>query len=376
MKWALVFILAIHGLIHLMGFVREFNLATISGFSGETMIPLSKPVSTISGALWLAACATFLATAIGFLLHRDWWMPGLAAVLVSQALIVLYWKDAKWGTIANILVLLPVLVSLAEWKFTKSVNKEIDTFLSEPISANTMITQERLSGLPVPVQKWLRRSGILGKEMTQSVRLKQKGLMRLKPESNNWVEASAVQYFRWDKPAFIWKVKMNMMPLVPVTGRDRLENGKAAMQIKAFSLIPIVNQTDAPKLNESAAQRLLSEICWSPFAALHPSIAWEAIDETTARATIHLNDVSGTVMFRFTEEGDLVACQADRYKDSDEKAKREKWEVINTRYGVLNGIRMPLESEVTWKLKDGDFTWFKIIITDIEYNTPKRFEDE
>jgi hypothetical protein len=197
--------------------------------------------------------------------------------------------------------------------------------------------------------------------------------MRLKPESNNWVEASAEQYFRWDKPAFIWKVKMNMMPLVPVSGRDRLANGKAAMQIKAFSLVNIVNESDAPKLNQSAIQRLLAEICWSPSAALHPSIEWEAINDTTAKATMHYEGINGTVIFRFTEEGDIVACAADRYKNSDEKAQLEKWEVINTRYGVLNGIRVPTESEVIWKLKEGDFTWFKIIITKIEYNTPKRY---
>jgi hypothetical protein len=29
---------------------------------------------------------------------------------------------------------------------------------------------------------------------------------------------------------------------------------------------------------------------------------------------------------------------------------------------------MPVKSEVTWKLKSGDYTWYKLEITEIEYN--------
>lgn len=377
MKWALCLLLAVHGLIHLLGFVKEFNLATVTGFSPQTIIPLSKPASLFTGVLWGLTCAAFLTTAAVFLLHKTWWwMPAFAAVLLSQALIVLYWKDAKWGTIANLLVFLPALVSFAEWRFTKGVNEEVDHLLSAPVASSSIITKENIAHLPLPVQKWLSASGVVGKQSVQFVRLKQKGLMRLKPESNTWVEGTAEQYFRWDEPSFIWQVKMNMMPLVPVKGRDRIVDGKAAMTIKAFSLFNIVNESGNQKLNKSALQRILSESCWNPSAAVSPFIKWETISENSARATMTYKGVSGDVTFVFSENGNLKACQADRYKDSNDSAQLEKWEVVTKRYGVLDGIRMPVESEVTWKLKEGDFTWYKLVINELEYDKPERYSHD
>jgi hypothetical protein len=34
-----------------------------------------------------------------------WWAAGLLAVVISQALIIMNWQDAKFGTIANIIIL-------------------------------------------------------------------------------------------------------------------------------------------------------------------------------------------------------------------------------------------------------------------------------
>lgn len=47
----------------------------------------------------------------------------------------------------------------------------------------------------------------------------------------------------------------------------------------------------------------------------------------------------------------------------------EKWEVVTTKHGLMNGIKIPVNSEVTWKLNSGDFTWYKLEITEIEYNS-------
>lgn len=377
MKWAFGFLLVTHGFIHLLGFIKEFHLANTSGLSAQTIVPLSRPLSSVAGIVWILVCITFLATAVTFFLQKQWWwMPGLIALPLSQALIVLYWKDAKWGTITNLVVFVPLLVAYAEWKFDRSVKKEIDNLLSAPISKNVVVTQEMIARLPLPVQRWLQNSGVVGKEMAHLAGLKQKGLMRLKPQSSTWIEVSAVQYFRWDNPAFIWKVKMNMMPLVPVKGRDCLVKGKAAVQIKALSLINMVNKYNLPKLNQSAGQRLLAEMCWTPSAALSPFIQWEGVDDTTAKATIKLEHTSADVTFLFTREGDVKACRANRYKDSDAAAQMEKWEVVSKKYGVLNGVRMPVESEATWKLEEGDFTWFKLVITDVKYNNPQRYKDD
>jgi hypothetical protein len=80
--------------------------------------------------------------------------------------------------------------------------------------------------------------------------------------------------------------------------------------------------------------------------------------------------VSGSVVFLFSKEGDLTGCNADRYMGGGNEATLEKWEVRSTRFDVVNGIRIPVQSEVTWKLKPNDFTWYRLEITEIGYDQP------
>ncbi len=160
---------------------------------------------------------------------------------------------------------------------------------------------------------------------------------------------------------------MEIMPLVLVSGIDKFVDGKGQMLIKAFSLINLVNES-CEKIDQGTLQRFLAEICWFPSATLSPCIKWQAIDATTAKATMNYNGASGSVTFYFTKEGDMRGCSADRYKDGGKDATLEKWVVTSTGYSIMKGIRMPVKFEATWKLKTGDFTWYKLEITDIEYN--------
>lgn len=93
-----IFIL-IHGLIHLMGFVKAFGLAEIS--------ELTLPISRGWGLLWLAAALT-LATAgvLWFLQMEIWWIAAITGVILSQILVFIYWQDARFGTIPNVIIMI------------------------------------------------------------------------------------------------------------------------------------------------------------------------------------------------------------------------------------------------------------------------------
>ena len=102
MKWFLVFIIIIHALIHLLGFLKAFQLAEINQLTQN----ISKPM----GMLWLIALVLLLTAAVQLISSNDlWWITAFAAVILSQVLIILFWQDAKLGTIANIIILLSVI---------------------------------------------------------------------------------------------------------------------------------------------------------------------------------------------------------------------------------------------------------------------------
>jgi hypothetical protein len=92
-------VIIVHGFIHLMGFVKAFDYAKIQAISQ----PITKPV----GILWLVAMLILIATAISYFLNINyWWALALMGALLSQVLIILYWQDARFGTIVNIIILL------------------------------------------------------------------------------------------------------------------------------------------------------------------------------------------------------------------------------------------------------------------------------
>jgi len=43
---------------------------------------------------------------------RHWWLMGFLAVIHSQILIFYSWKDAKYGTVANIIILVVAIIEL------------------------------------------------------------------------------------------------------------------------------------------------------------------------------------------------------------------------------------------------------------------------
>ena len=103
MVLTLAFLLAAHGLIHLLGFARAFGLADLP--------QLTRPIPPVFGALWLAAACLFAAAAAAlFTWPRGWWAIGAGAVLVSTLVIVAAWSDTKFGMLPHVLVLIVVVV--------------------------------------------------------------------------------------------------------------------------------------------------------------------------------------------------------------------------------------------------------------------------
>src|SRR5690348_3018448 len=106
------------------------------------------------------------------------------------------------------------------------MRKEALDLLREGRRAHTFIIRdEQLSGLPEAVQRHLRWAGVVGKEAVRTVRLKQKGSLRLK-EGQKWLPLRAEQYFTTNPPAFIWYARVgSFFPGVSISITDMFARG-------------------------------------------------------------------------------------------------------------------------------------------------------
>ena len=354
-------IVLLHGLIHLMGFAKAFRLAE--------MKQLSMGISRPAGALWLAAAMLFLATAVLVIINKEWWwMPAVAAILLSQALVAAWWQDAKFGTVANVIVACGAVLGYGAWSFNTASRAELALFTAPPGPSKAVLSQQRIAGLPAPVRRWLVRSNAVGREIVRSARVMQEGALRTAPDGR-WMPVTAEQRIITGRPAFIWIAEAAAAPGIHLAARDTYREGKGRMLIKALSLVPVADAR-GKEIDLNATVRYLSEIVWVPSSAVSDCLRWDDAGPNAATATMTWGGVTASGLFTFDESGDLTEFRARRYYDREGRARLEDW-VIGIEpggYRVFEGVRIPTRFSVTWALKEGDFTWYRMTVTDVRYN--------
>jgi hypothetical protein len=109
--------LAVHGLIHVLGFAATWRVGRITAVSAIPTLPGgltegSAPVRLL-GLLWLVALAGFVVAAIGIIADFPWWKHEAAAsALLSLILCIAWWKDAKAGVAIDVVILLGLAASI------------------------------------------------------------------------------------------------------------------------------------------------------------------------------------------------------------------------------------------------------------------------
>lgn len=357
----LFFFILIHGLIHLLGFVKAYHLAAVE--------QLTQGISKTAGLCWLFATMLFVLTAAALAGKKDWWwIIAAIALVLSQLLIFISWTDAKFGTIANVTILAAAILAYGAWNFDLQGKKELKSFLPPATSEKKEIKKETITGLPPIIQNWLIRSKAIDRESVRTVHLRQKGEMRTSREGK-WMGFEARQWIRTENPGFLWLAKVAAAPGITMAGRDKYENGKGHMLIKLLSLYPLVNAS-GKELDQGAMVRYLAEVVWCPSAALNEYIHWEQMDSTTAKATMNYAGIKAEGLFKFDVNGDVAGFEARRYYDREGQATLENWsiQIPPNGYKEFEGVRIAASATVTWKLKEGDFTWLKLEITELSYN--------
>ncbi|MEO5565008.1 MAG: hypothetical protein ABIR18_16295 [Chitinophagaceae bacterium] len=101
-----IFIVLAHGLIHFIGFAQAY------GYTHFREITTTIPKQL--GQVWLATGVLFIAAILFYLFKLDaWFTISIVSVIISQALFVTVWKDAKFGTITNIIILIAAIIGYA-----------------------------------------------------------------------------------------------------------------------------------------------------------------------------------------------------------------------------------------------------------------------
>ncbi|MCF8008787.1 MAG: hypothetical protein K9K32_03380 [Halanaerobiales bacterium] len=266
-----------------------------------------------------------------------------------------------------ILVFIFLLSQISYNNFQKTAEKTAEEIINKGNQKDiNPVIKKNIDTLPAPVQRWMRYSQVLDTEKIVNVRLKQKGIMKTKPDQKG-IKTDAVQYFNLEQPSFIWIAKVKIIPFLYFAGRDTYLDGKGEMLIKVLSLFPVVNETGS-EINQGTLTRYLGEIVWFPHAALSQYIKWEEIDSNSAKATMSYKGTKASAVFNFDDQGRVTEYNCDRYYSGDQGYSLEKYHVPVWDYKEFSGIKVPTKGKAIWKLDTGDFEYYTLKIIDIDYN--------
>jgi hypothetical protein len=354
-KLALIVLLLGHGLIHLLGFLKAFDLAQVN----ELTLAISRP----AGLLWLLAALLLVITAAALALkQRWWWATAIVAALLSQILIVTAWQDARAGTIPNLIILVVALLHLGSVRFEGRYRQDIRHGQERVrgLPAETL-TEADLQALPQPVQRYLRYVGVVGQPKVVSMFAEITGEMR--QQGRGYFPLTAEQHNFFDRPTRLFFMKGRMFGLT-VPGYHRYQDNSATMDVRLFGLLPLVKVD----VFEADTVTMFNDMCLlAPATLIDPRITWQTVDDLTAKGTFTNQGVTISAMLHFNAEGQLVNFASHDRRDVS-AMKQHPWSTPVSHYRNLNGYNLPTYGEAIWHYPDGDFVYGKLEINNVAYN--------
>ncbi len=363
MRVAFVILLGAHGLIHLLGASKAFGWAEVP--------QLRTSISPLAGAFWLVAAILLVGAATCFALGAHWWWwLGFLGIGLSQVLITQSWSDARFGTIANLMIAIPLLLLLLDARpssFRSRFARDRDALLARPAQPVREVTDAELVSLPPLMQTYLRRGGAIGRSHVRNMRVIFAAQMRSSATSP-WMQSTATQYEFFDPPARLFYMNATRAG-VPLDILHRYVGSAATFQVRIASLFSMVNKR-GPVLTRAETVTLMNDIVvMAPAAVLDLPFIWKTVGERTLLATFTNagNTVSATLAFDVA--GDLVGFRSDDRTQEDAHGSRHvPWSTPISGYREVDGIRVGTLGSANWIETSGEWTYGTFEIRSIAYN--------
>ena len=348
----------INGLIHLLGFAKAVDPIRIT--------QITQPVSFPAGILWLISSLLFVIAGVTLAIKADfWWAVGTAAVIISQILIILFWGDARFGTIANLIVFVALIIGFSTWNFRQQFRKDVAIGLERNGGAKEeLLLESDMQGLPQIVRDYLEYTGAVDKPKVRNVRIEFEAEMRNR--NQDWFRLTTDQYNFFDRFERLFFLDARIRGF-PAHGYHRYKNGRSGMDIKLLSLLPVVHAR-GEEMFHAETVTMLNDMClFAPATLIDERIRWEPVDSNSVRAFFSNSGHTISAVLYFNEKSQLINFVSDdRYDITEMKQYRFSTPVDN--YREINGYNLCTYGEAIWHYPDGEFTYGRYRLRNLQYN--------
>jgi hypothetical protein len=218
-----------------------------------------------------------------------------------------------------------------------------------------------MTALPEVVRRFAERNAVKANPNAREVILAQEGEMRLSDDAR-WLSFTAEQRVMIHRTEFCWHARVKMASLVTAVVEDAFEGGHGRLDAKVWGVLPVAHGR-GPQIDRGEAQRYLAELPWCPMAILHNGDLRFGEAEHGDVRVFHGDDPDTWIDLRFDEAGDVVGTYTTT-RERDGVAR--PWEGSFADYAELGGVRIPTRGEVKWLMPEGEHTYFRGRVIDLE----------
>lgn len=225
---------------------------------------------------------------------------------------------------------------------------------------------EMVADLPEPARRYFHYTIEPGTPLLPVAEIDMRGQFSLgNKDQPNYQPMQARQILAAPE-GFVWS--MRTRGGMPMSGSD----SGSWTRFRIFWLIPVARLGGDPDHTRSAFGRYAGEaVIWSPAALLPgPGIAWEGVDENTARVTVRHGDLVQAIDVTVDAEGRPVVASFQRWSNAnpDKVHRLQPFGATMSDFREVVGYRLPFHVEAGNMFGTDDyFPFFLADVTDIRF---------
>ena len=246
--------------------------------------------------------------------------------------------------------------------------RKAEEFAIQPLKAESVLTEQEITHLPVCVQKYLAYTGAVGKSKTQNMCIEFDAEMYRKP-GDKPMKSNSVQYNFYVNYSRLFLMKAGKMG-IPFRALHVYKEHQATFQVKVAGLFKVVD-ISGEELTKAETVTLLNDMCiFAPGSLTDNRLTWTEPDVLSAKVTLTNGKYVVSAILYFNETGELINFVSDDRSALQDNGtmKQVRWTTPVSAYKEFEGRKVPTVGKTIWHYPEGDFTYGVFTLRSIKYN--------
>jgi hypothetical protein len=222
------------------------------------------------------------------------------------------------------------------------------------------VTEADLAPLPEPAQRWMRRSGVVGRPRDWSFRVRTTGRFRLRP-GRGWMPFEAWQYDSGPAVARVYCMRVDMAGVLPVYAVDSYVAGRGRMRGRLLGLVPVADGS-GPEFDVGELATWVDDAAMTaPSMLLVPAARWTPVDDRCVQLAFTDSGTTVTTRLSVDAAGRLTDVSTeDRYAALPQGVVRARWSTPVAGWTTVDGREIPAGGTAVWHLPDGEYRYAEV----------------